>query len=73
MIGVLRGNCCETCRNVPKNTPMKKFTKENFLTRQNAFSEHLQQLLLLINKIIFHEVAVGSRFVLFEVIILIYL
>ena len=23
MSGVLRGNCCETCRNIPQKTPLK--------------------------------------------------
>ena len=38
--GVLRGNCCEACRNIPKKTqqqPMKKFTNKNSLTRQMLF------------------------------------
>ena len=48
MSGVLRGNFCETCRNVPQKTPMNRFTKKNSLTR-HAFSERLLQLL--INKV----------------------
>ena len=32
--GVLRGNCCETCRNIPQKTPMDEFTKKNSLARQ---------------------------------------
>ena len=28
---VLRGNCCQTCRNIPQKTPMKKLTKKNSL------------------------------------------
>ena len=36
---VLRGNCCETCRNIPQKTSMKKFTRKNSLTRQMHFSE----------------------------------
>ena len=45
MSGVLRGNCCETCRNIFLKTPMKQFTKKNSLTR-HTFSERLQQLLI---------------------------
>ena len=36
MSGVLRGNCFETC-NIPQKTPMKKFTKKNYLIRQMLF------------------------------------
>ena len=35
--GALRSNCCETCRNIPQKTPMKKFSKKNSLTRQRLF------------------------------------
>ena len=65
----MRGNCCETCRNILQKTPMKEFTENNSLIRQDAFSESLQQLL--INKKI-DEVALGTRFVLFEVLILMF-
>ena len=34
MSGVLRGNCCETCRNIPQKTHMNGFIKKNSLTRQ---------------------------------------
>ena len=61
MSGVLRGNCCETCHNIPQKIPTKKFTKKNSLTRQMQFLEQLQQLL--INKKIFDKIAVGSGFV----------
>ena len=37
MSGVLRGNCCETCRNIFQKTPMNGFTKKNSLTRQMLF------------------------------------
>ena len=33
----LRGDCCETYRNIAQKTPMKKFTKKNSLTRQSFF------------------------------------
>ena len=49
MSGVLRGNCGETCRNIPQKTPMNGFTKKSSLTRRMLFLERLQQLL--INKI----------------------
>ena len=49
---------------------MKEFTKTNSLTREILF-RNLQQLL--INKKKIHEVAEGTRFVLFELTILIYL
>ena len=71
MSGILRGNFCETCRNIPLKTPMKEFTKKNSLTRQMLFQNACSNFLQ--TKEIFNEIAVGSRFVLFEVIILIYL
>ena len=37
MNGVLRGNYCETCPNIPQEAPMKEFTKMNSLTRQILF------------------------------------
>ena len=61
--GVLRGNCCEHFHNISHKKPMKEFTKTNSLTREILF-RNLQQLL--INKKKFHEVAEGTRFVLFE-------
>ena len=67
---VLQGSCCETCRDNPQNTLMKKSTKKNSLMT-DAFSERLQQLLL--SKKRFDKVAVGpldSQFVFFEVIYL---
>ena len=32
MSGVLRGNCCETCRNILQKGSMNEFTKKNSLT-----------------------------------------
>ena len=43
---VFRGNCCETCRNIPQKTPMNGLTKNNPLIRSYAFSECLQQHLI---------------------------
>ena len=37
MSGVLRGNCCEICHNIPQKTPMDEFTKKDSLTRQMIF------------------------------------
>ena len=34
---VLRGNCCETCLDIPQKTTMNGFTKKNSLTRQKLF------------------------------------
>ena len=61
MSNVLRGNCRETGRNIPQKTPMDEFTKKNSLTRQMLFWN------------IFDDFAVGSWFVLFEVILLLYI
>ena len=69
--GVLRGKCCETCRDISQKKPMKEFIKMNYLTRQMLFRNVYSNFLEI--KEIFDEVAVGSRFVLFEVIILTYL
>ena len=33
MSGVLRGNCCETCRNIPQKEPMKKFYQQEFFSK----------------------------------------
>ena len=41
MSGVLRGNCCETYRNIPQKTLMNGCTKKNSLTRQILFREAL--------------------------------
>ena len=71
MSGALRGNCCETCRNILRKTSMKKFTKKNSLTRQMLIQNACINFLSI--KQIFDEVPVGPGFVLFEVIILIYL
>ena len=49
----------------------EKVYQEKFFNKTNGFSERLQKLL--INKRIFDEIAVGSRFVLFDVIVLLYL
>ena len=40
MSGVLRSNCCETCRNIPQKTPVKEFIKKNSLTRQINKTDH---------------------------------
>ena len=32
MSGVLRGNSCETCCNMPQKNPSKQFTYNNYLT-----------------------------------------
>ena len=48
MSGVLRGNCCETCRNISinvKNT-YEWIYQEEFFNRTDAFLERLQQLLI---------------------------
>ena len=37
MSGVLQGNCCETCLNIPQKAPMNGFTKKNSLTREMLF------------------------------------
>ena len=44
MNGVLEGNFCETCRNIPQKTNKNYFTKKNSLT---------SQMELLINKEVF--------------------
>ena len=36
MSGILRGNCCETCHNIPQKTPVNGFTKKNFLKLMSA-------------------------------------
>ena len=69
--GVLRGNCLETCCNILQKVLIKKFTKKNSLTRQVLFQNDCSIFLSI--KEIIDEVAVDSRFVLFEVIILIHL
>ena len=46
MSGVLRRNCCETCRNFPQKKPTKKFTRKNFFHKTDAFSEGAEQLLM---------------------------
>ena len=33
MSRVLRGNCCETCRNIPQKEPMKKFYQQEFFSK----------------------------------------
>ena len=37
MSGFFRGNCYETCLNIPQKTPMEEFFKKNSLTRQMRF------------------------------------
>ena len=49
----------------------EKVYQEKFFNKTDGFSERLQKLL--INKRIFDEIAVGTRFVLFDVIVLLYL
>ena len=66
--GVLRGNRFETCRSVPQKNTYKGVYQEEFFNKTDAFSERLQQLLILLKEM-FNEVAVNSRFVLFKVII----
>ena len=46
MISVLRGNCCETCRNIPQKTPNEGVYQEEFFNKKDAFPEHLQQILI---------------------------
>ena len=46
---VLRGDCCETCRNILLKISMKEFTKKNSLTRQMLFLNVCSKQLL-INK-----------------------
>ena len=71
MNGASRGNYCETCLNIPQKTHMSGFSKKNPLIRRVLFQNVSSNVLLI--KEIFDEVAVGSRFVLFEVKILILL
>ena len=70
--GVLRDNCCETCETCRSSkNAYEGVYQEEFFKKADAFSERLQQLLM--SKKIFDEVATGTRFVLFEVIIILYL
>ena len=71
MSGVLRGNCCETCHDILQKAPMNGFTKKYSLKRQMHFRNVCSNVLY--TKEIFDEVIVGSRFVLFEVKVFIYL
>ena len=43
--GVLRSNCCKTCRDIPRKTPMTEFTKKNSLTRQILFQNDCSNFL----------------------------
>ena len=45
MSNILRGNCCETCCNIPKNTYDGVYQGE-FFNKTDAFSKRLQQLLI---------------------------
>ena len=45
MSGILRGNCCETCRNIPRKTPTNVVSKKNSLTRQMLFREACSNVL----------------------------
>ena len=45
IIDVLRGNCCETYRDIPQKTLMKEFTKKKFLTRKKLFQNMGSSLL----------------------------
>ena len=49
----------------------EKVYQEKFFNKTDGFSERLQKLL--INERIFDEIAVGTWFVLFDVIVLLYL
>ena len=48
MSGVLRNNCCETCRNISQKSTIEGVYKEEFINKADAFSEPLQ--LPLMNK-----------------------
>ena len=61
MSRVLRGNYCETCRNIPQKISMGEFTKKNSLTTPMLFRNVYCNFLEI--KKIFYEVAVGSRFI----------
>ena len=37
---------CETCRNIPQKTPLKKIYWKEFFNKRDASSERLQQLLI---------------------------
>ena len=63
----LRDNCCETCHNIPQKNQEELFNKRDFGRFRNVCSNVLK------TKELFDEVAVGSRFVLFKVKVLIYL
>ena len=68
--GILRGNCCETYRNIPQKTSTNEFTKKNSLVRQILFQKVCSNFLQITEMF---EVAIASRFVLFEVVMIIYL
>ena len=46
MSGVLRGNCCETCPNIPQKNTYEWVYQEEFFNKTDAFSKSLQQLLI---------------------------
>ena len=68
MSGILHGNCCKSCCNIPQTHIYEGVYQEELFNKTDAFLERLHELLKEVNI----EVAIGSRFVLFEVIILIY-
>ena len=43
MSSVLRGNCCEPCRNNPQKNTYEGVYQEEFFKKTDAFSERLQQ------------------------------
>ena len=43
---VLRGNCCETCHNIPQKNTHEWVSQEEFFNKTDAFSERLQQRLI---------------------------
>ena len=46
MSGVLGGNCCATCRNIPQKITYEGVYPEEFFNKIDDFSERLQQLLI---------------------------
>ena len=46
MSDVLRGNCCETCHNIPQKNTHEWVSQEEFFNKTDAFSERLQQRLI---------------------------
>ena len=46
MNGVLRGNCCETCRNIPHKNTYEGVHQEEFSNKTDAFSKCLHNLFI---------------------------